>query len=337
MSIDVLAPGPDEVLIEIAGCGVCRTDLGFYYGDVPTRHALPLALGHEISGHVIEAGANALWWIDRAVVVPALIPCGHCDACLRGRASICPNQKMPGNDIHGGFASHIVVPAHGLCEVDEARLAATGLALADLAVVADAATASYQTVVETRVAPGDLVVVIGVGGVGGYAAQIAATFGGIVVGIDINADRLGVIAGRCALTLDAREMTTADLQGAITAFAEARGLRQSEWIILECSGSRAGREAAYSLINKRAVVAVIGCSMDRVELRHPNLMKFHARAIENWGLPPELYPQALELVLNGRIKVTEFIEKHPLEAINEVFAAAHAGTLKRRAVLFPAA
>lgn len=336
-SIDSLSPGPDEVVVEIAGCGVCRTDLGFYYNSTPVRHGLPLALGHEISGHVIEAGADALWWIDRAVVVPALIPCGHCDVCHSGRPEICPNQKMPGNDIHGGFATHIVVPAHGLCEVDEARLAATGIALADLAVIADAATASYQAVIETGVAPGDLVVVMGVGGVGGYAAQIAATFGGTVVGIDINADKLKNIAGHCALTLNARELAADDLKIAINDFAESRGLRQSEWVILECSGTRAGRDAAYHLINKRAQIAVIGCSMDRIEVKHPNLMTFHARAFETAGLAPELYPQALEFVLNGRVKVTEFIEKHPLDEINEVFAAAHAGSLKRRAVLVPPA
>jgi len=335
--IDSLSPGPDEVVVEVAGCGVCRTDLGFYYDGTPTRHPLPLALGHEISGHVIEAGANALWWIDRAVVVPALIPCGHCDVCHSGRPEICPNQKMPGNDIHGGFASHIIVPAHGLCEVDEVRLAATGIALADLAVIADAATTSYQAVIETGVAPGDLVVVMGVGGVGGYAAQIAATFGGTVVGIDINADKLANIASRCALTLNARELSADDLKTAITTFAESRGLRQSEWVILECSGTRSGREAAYHLINKRAQIAVIGCSMDRVEVKHPNLMTFHARAFETPGPAPELYPQALEFVLNGRVRVTEFIEKHPLGEINDVFAAAHAGILKRRAVLVPPA
>ena len=80
---------------------------------------------------------------------------------------------MPGNDIHGGFATHIVVPAHGLCAVDEARLAAAGIELADLSVIADAVTTPYQAVVQAGVAAGDLVIVNGVGGVGGYAAQIA--------------------------------------------------------------------------------------------------------------------------------------------------------------------
>jgi 6-hydroxycyclohex-1-ene-1-carbonyl-CoA dehydrogenase len=334
---DTLSPGSDEVLVEIAGCGVCHTDLGYYYDGVRTKHELPLTLGHEISGHVIETGTNTLGWIDRAVIVPAVIPCGHCDACRRGKATICPNQKMPGNDIHGGFATHIIVPARGLCEVDEARLAATGIDLADLSVIADAVTTPYQAVVQAGVSAGDLVVVNGVGGVGGYAAQIAAVMGGTVVAIDVNDDKLSAVASQgAALTLNARQMNQRDIKGAIQAFAKQRGLRQSEWIIFECSGTKVGQETAFSLLNHGATLAVVGFTMDKVEIRLSNLMAFHARAIGNWGCPPELYPKALEFVLNGRVKVTPFVEKHPLDEINQVFAAVHSGALKRRAVLVPA-
>jgi len=334
---DTLSPGPDDVLVEIAGCGVCHTDLGYYYDGVRTKHALPLTLGHEISGHVIETGSNALWWTDHAVIVPAVIPCGHCDACRRGKATICPNQKMPGNDIHGGFATHIVVPAHGLCSVDEERLRATGIDLADLSVIADAVTTPYQAVVQAGVTSGDLVIVNGVGGVGGYAAQIAAVMGGVVVAIDVNDDKLAAVASQGAsLTLNARELAPRDLKAAIQAFAQQRGLRQSEWIIFECSGTKAGQETAFGLLNHGATLAVVGFTMDKVEVRLSNLMAFHARAIGNWGCPPDLYPKALELVLNGRVKVTPFVEKHPLDEINQVFEAVHAGALKRRAVLVPA-
>jgi 6-hydroxycyclohex-1-ene-1-carbonyl-CoA dehydrogenase len=334
---DTLSPGPDEVLVEIAGCGVCHTDLGYYYDGVRTKHELPLTLGHEISGHVVETGANALGWIDRAVIVPAVIPCGHCDACRRGKATICPHQKMPGNDIHGGFATHIIVPAHGLCAVDEERLAATGIDLADLSVIADAVTTPYQSVVQAGVSPGDLVIVNGVGGVGGYAAQIAAVMGGTVVAIDVNDDKLAATASQgAALTLNAKQMAPRDLKAAIQAFAKQRGLRQSEWIIFECSGTKAGQETAFSLLNHGATLAVVGFTMDKVEIRLSNLMAYHARAIGNWGCPPELYPKALELVLNGRIKVAPFVEKHPLDEINQVFEAVHNGALKRRAVLVPA-
>ena len=336
VKIDALSPGPDEVVVEITGCGVCHTDLGYYYDGVRTKHDLPLTLGHEISGRVVDAGANASSWIGRAVIVPAVIPCGRCDVCRRGRATICPHQKMPGNDIHGGFATHILVPAHGLCAVDERRLQSVGIDLAYLSVIADAVTTPYQAVVQAGVTDGDLVVVNGIGGVGGYAAQIATAFGGTVAAVDVSEEKLKAIAGKgAALTLNVRQMTPRDLKGEIANFAKERGLRQTEWIIFECSGTRAGQEAAFGLLNSGATLCVIGFTMDKVEIRLSNLMAYHARAIGNWGCPPELYPKALELVLEGRVKVTPFVEKHPLSEINQVFEAAHAGALKRRAVLVP--
>lgn len=326
----------DEVLVEIAGCGVCHTDLGYFYDGIRTKHQLPLTLGHEISGHVVDVGSDALWFADRAVIVPAVIPCGRCDACRRGKATICPNQKMPGNDIHGGFATHIVVPSHGLCAVDEHRLEIARIDLADLSVIADAVTTPYQAVVQAGVTEGDLVIVNGVGGVGGYAVQIATAFGGTVVAIDVNEEKLGtIVAQGAAMTLNAQQMTPRDMKSAIQAFAKERGLRQSEWIIFECSGTRAGQETAFGLLNHGATLAVVGFTMDKVEVRLSNLMAFHARAIGNWGCPPELYPDALELVLSGRVKVAPFVEKHPLSEINQVFEAAHAGALKRRAVMIP--
>ena len=88
---------------------------------------------------------------------------------------------MPGNDIQGGFASHILVPARGLCPVDEQKLKAAGLALPDISVVADAVTTPYLAAVQAEVESGDLAIVIGIGGVGGYAVQIASALGATVV------------------------------------------------------------------------------------------------------------------------------------------------------------
>ena len=149
---DALA-GTGEVVIAVAGCGVCHTDLGYYYDGVRTNQPLPLALGHEVSGMVIAAGAGSEHWIGKSVIVPAVLPCGQCDLCQRGLGTICRCQKMPGNDIQGGFASHIVVPSRGLCEVDEARLAKAGLTLGQVSIVADALTTPYQAVRRSGVGP----------------------------------------------------------------------------------------------------------------------------------------------------------------------------------------
>jgi 6-hydroxycyclohex-1-ene-1-carbonyl-CoA dehydrogenase len=333
---DPLPLAPGEVAVEIAGCGVCHTDLGYFYDGVRLNHPLPLALGHEVAGRVVAAGDGAGSWTGRAVIVPAVIPCGECEACRRGRPNICRNQKMPGNDIQGGFGTHIVVPARGLCPVDEARLAKAGLSLAEVSVVADALTTPYQAVVRAGVAPGSLAIVVGAGGVGGYCVQVANALGAKVVAIDVDAERLAAIGRHgAALTLDARAHDGKALKAAVGEFAKRHGLPSIEWVIFECSGTAAGQLTAYGLLVHGATLGVVGFTMDKVEVRLSNLMAFDARAIGNWGCPPELYPAALDLVLAGKVQVKPFVETHPLADINHVFEAVHHRDIKRRAVLVP--
>ncbi|MCF6178288.1 MAG: 6-hydroxycyclohex-1-ene-1-carbonyl-CoA dehydrogenase [Geopsychrobacter sp.] len=329
-------PTADEVVVEVAGCGVCHTDLGFFYDGVRTNSELPLTLGHEISGRVVAAGAGAEGWLNKAVIVPAVMPCGECDLCKRGKGTICRSQQMPGNDIQGGFASHIVVPARDLCPVDEERLAAAGLELADVSVVADAVTTPYQAVHQAGVTEGSLAIVIGVGGVGGYCVQMAKAFGATVVAIDIDQEKLDTIAGYgAAKTFNAREISGRDLKKAVGAFAKENGLPSTEWVIFEWSGSKPGQESAYGLMVHGATLSVVGFTMAKVDIRLSNLMAFHARAIGNWGCLPEHYPAALDLVLDGKIELKAFTEQKPLAEINEVFAAVHEQKMQRRAILIP--
>ncbi len=329
--------GDGEVVVAVAGCGVCHTDLGYYYDGVRTNQPLPLALGHEISGRVVAAGAGAEAWLGRAVIVPAVLPCGECDLCRRGLSTICRSQKMPGNDIQGGFGSHIVVPARGLCPVDEQRLAQAGLSLAQVSIVADALTTPYQAVRRAGVEPGDLAVVVGAGGVGGYSVQVARAFGAQVVAVDVDARKLQAATadGAAALALNARELDAKALKKAVADFARSAGLRATEWKIFECSGTAAGQTSAFNLLVHGATLSVVGFTMDKVELRLSNLMAFDARALGNWGCPPEHYPAALDLVLDGRVRLAPFVETHPLDSINEVFHAVHAREITRRAVMVP--
>jgi 6-hydroxycyclohex-1-ene-1-carbonyl-CoA dehydrogenase len=331
-----IQPGAGEVVVQVAGCGVCHTDLGYYYDGVRFNHPAPLTLGHEISGRVIAAGAGAEEWNGKAVLIPAVMPCGVCDLCLSGHGTICRAQQMPGNDIQGGFASHIVVPARGLCPVDEKRLAAAGLKLEDISVVADAVTTPYQAAVQAEIEQGDVAIVIGVGGVGGYAVQIANALGATVIAIDVDQAKLDNMAKYgAALTINSREVQGKDLKKTIQAFVKEKGLKQFCWKIFECSGSVPGQDTAFGLLTYGATLSVVGFTMGKLELRLSNLMAFHARALGNWGCLTELYPAALDLVLDGKIALAPFIEKHPLNNINEVFAAAHAHQLTRRAILVP--
>ena len=92
----VAQAGPGEVVVAIAGCGVCHTDLGYLYDGVRTTHPLPLALGHEISGRVVAAGEGAEGWLGKAVIVPAVLPCGECDRLQARPAQHLPQAKDAG-------------------------------------------------------------------------------------------------------------------------------------------------------------------------------------------------------------------------------------------------
>jgi 6-hydroxycyclohex-1-ene-1-carbonyl-CoA dehydrogenase len=326
----------DEALVRIAGCGVCHTDLGFYFDGVRTSKALPLTLGHEISGHVEAAGPGANQWLGKAVIVVASIPCGECDLCRRGKATICRRQMFLGSDVDGGFASHVKVPARSLCAVDEQALKKAGLTLPEVSVVADAVTTPYEAVHQSGLGKGDLAIVNGVGGVGGYCVQIARAFGATVVAIDIDQAKLDMIKAHGAdLVINARDVDSREQKKTVANFAKEQGLRPTEWFVFECSGTKVGQESAFGLMVHGSTLGVVGFTMDKVNVRLSNLMALGARALGNWGCPPEKYDATLDLVLSRKVNLKDFVETHPLDRINEVFRDIHERRLTRRAILVP--
>lgn len=325
-------PAAGEVLVRVAGCGVCHTDIGFWKDGVGTRKPLPVTLGHEISGTVVEADAEFRQLVGREVIVPAVIPCGTCDLCRGGRGNVCRAQVMPGNDGDGGFAEFVAVPGRGLCPVPRRG----PYALADLSVVADAVTTPYQAVVRSGLAKGDLAIVVGAGGVGGYAVQVAAAFGAHVAAVDVDDARLATLALHGAgLTVNSATTDFKELRRQVKAFAAARGCPDTGWKIFECSGHPGGQETAWGLLTHAATLMVVGFTLAKVSLRLSNAMAFDATIQGTWGCRPELYPAALELVTGGRVTLSSFVEQHPLEDGVAVLEAVAARRISRRAILVP--
>jgi 6-hydroxycyclohex-1-ene-1-carbonyl-CoA dehydrogenase len=167
--------------------------------------------------------------------------------------------------------------------------------------------------------------------------QVARAFGATVVAIDVDDAKLAAIAEHgAALTLNSRALDARALKAAVAAFAIEQGLPASEWRIFECSGTAAGQLTAFGMLVHGATLSVVGFTMDKVELRLSNLMAFDARALGNWGCPPDAYPAVLDLVLDGRVQIRPFVEMHPLADINRVFDAVHRKEIKKRAVMVPA-
>ncbi len=331
--IDVPALGDGDVLIEIAGCGVCHTDLGYFYDGVPTVNPAPLTLGHEISGTVVEGPAD---WIGKEVIVPAVMPCGECPICAAGRGNRCLAQKMPGNSvgIYGGFSSHIVVPFRDLCVVDQ-----RALPLSHLAVIADAVTTPYQAAIRADLQPGDRVIVVGAcGGVGVYMTQVAKALGAAtVVGIDIDDAKLqDSLEYGADMVINSRGKSPRDVQGEFKALCKGAGVPHNwGWKIFEVSGSKPGQETALQLLSFVGKLIVVGYTAAKTEYMLSKLMAFDAEMIGTWGCLPQYYPEILKLVQSGKVQVAPFIETRPMSTIQEVFALAHDRKLTKRVVLEP--
>ncbi|MCG3133471.1 MAG: 6-hydroxycyclohex-1-ene-1-carbonyl-CoA dehydrogenase [Planctomycetes bacterium] len=339
---EVAPPAAGNVVVRVAGCGVCHTDVSFWHDGVRTRHALPLVLGHEISGVVEDASRDAEHLRGQAVIVPAVIPCGRCDACRDGRGNICPKQIFPGNDIHGGFATHVEVPAHGLCVVPgftgdaDAPLARSGVSLRELSVLADAISTPWQSITRSGLRAGDVAVFVGAGGVGGFGVQLAAALGARVAALDVDDGRLAAVREHgAACAVNVRGKSAKDVRKELSAWAASAGAPATRWKIFETSGTAAGQETAFALLNHGAYLGIVGFTMDTVSVRLSNLMAFDARAEGTWGCVPDLYPSALDLCLDGRVRIAPFVERHPLASVNDVLAAAVRHELKRRPVLVP--
>jgi 6-hydroxycyclohex-1-ene-1-carbonyl-CoA dehydrogenase len=326
-------PGPGQVRVRVAGCGVCHTDVTFASGAVRPHHPLPLILGHEVAGVVEAAAPGTEALLGRAVIVPAVWPCGRCDLCQAGRDTACQAQVMPGNHVHGGFATHLIAPADLLVPVDEGVEPPDGRHLAELAVIADAVTTPYQALRRAGVEPGDLVIVIGIGGIGTFGVQIAHALGALVAAVDIDPAKLDRAAHLGApWTFNPTETDGRTIKQRLLA---ASGVSTARWRIFEMSGTAAGQELAWSLLPPAGTLAVVGFTMDRPAIRLSNLMALDATAFGTWGCSPRWYPAVVELVQSGRIDVRSFVELHPLEdGIALVTGGAHHAPA-RRPVLVP--
>lgn len=325
---------PGEALVEIAGCGVCHTDLGYFYDGVPTVSKPPLTLGHEISGKVITGDSK---WVGKEVIVPAVMPCNNCPICASGRGNRCLAQKMPGNSlgIYGGFSSHIVVPSADLCAVENKGT----FPLSHLAVIADAVTSPYQGAIRGEVKPGDLTIVIGAtGGVGVYAAQIIRALGAKeVIAIGRNPAKLErSLQYGATKTISSAGKDVKAIRDEFRAYCKEKGLPANYgWKIFEWTGTGEGQTIALELLSFVGVLVIAGYGMQKNEYMMSRLMAFDADIRGTWGCLPKYYAPVLKMVLEGKIKIEPFLETRPMSTIQKAFEDAHKGGIEKRIILTP--
>ncbi|MGP8074226.1 MAG: zinc-binding dehydrogenase [Thermoplasmata archaeon] len=301
-------PGPGDALVKVAACGFCHTDLHYLDHAVQTAKPPPLVLGHEISGVVEELGPGSSGRsVGDRVLVPSVLPCGSCEYCRAGRANICPQLRMPGNHIDGGFAEYVRVPVRDLVPLP------ADLDLARSAVIADALTTPYHAVVHrARVRSGDWVVVVGCGGVGINAVQFAAAAGANVIAVDLRAEKreTALRLGACA-ALDPVEHP--DL---------GREVRKRSGggadVALEVVGKPETVSLALSTLRRGGRLCVVGYSDSVVPIPLNRLMFFEYEIVGSLGCRPVDYPRVIEMVRARRVNLDAVVTATlPLDRIGE--------------------
>ncbi len=332
---DVGAIDSGHVAVQVAACGVCGTDLKHQRDGIPPTCSPPHTLGHEVSGTVVEVSGDATEWLGRLVVVPPVIPCGCCDQCQSGRALTCQDQTILGRDIRGGFASHVVVPTRGLCAVDPNELETSSVPLADLAMLAEAVAVPYQAIVRSRLREGEIAVFVGMGAIGGFGAQIATTLGAHVVALDIDDERLEQAVGfGASQALNVADRDPDSVRRAIHDYTRAHGFSQ-RWQIYETSGTAAGQDMAFRLLDTDACLTIIGCTCEEVTIPLGNLAKFNATALGTRGCLSEHLPGALDLILAGDVKIDPLVDRRPMSQVNDALEDLGSQRLSRHAILIP--
>ena len=309
-------PKAGEILVKVAACGVCHTDLHYLDHNVPTFKQPPMILGHEPSGIAagIGAGVKGFKEGDR-VLLPAVLTCGYCYNCRIGKENICDNMVMLGNHVDGAYAEYVIAPAKDTLHLPE------GVPLEEGSIIADAISTPYHAVVNRgEVKAGDNVVVFGCGGVGINAVQIAAAVGASVIAVDIVPEKLEL-----AKQFGAQEVINAKETERIDKVVKKMTGGGAD-VTFEVIGNPATIQAAFACIRKGGRTVVVGYTDKKVELPAAKIMFFEQEIVGSLGCRPVDYPKIIEMARTGKIKIRELVTgKFPLEKINDAFDLLRSG------------
>ena len=298
-SVPVPSYGTGEVLVQVAACGICGSDVHGYDGS-SGRRIPPIVMGHEAAGIVAAVGTDvrSVSPGDR-VTFDSTVYCAKCDFCLRGEINLCEDRQVVGVSCGeyrraGAFAEYIAVPEYILY-----RLPAS-LSFADAAML-EAVSVALHAVKLSGIAGGETALVIGAGMIGLLVLQAALEAGCARIFVaDVDATRLAIAATLGAeVTLLASET---ELISEILRLTEGRGVD----LVLEAVGRNETVATAIDCVRKGGTVTLIGNIAAQVSMP---LQKVVTRQIRLQGSCSSAgeYPQAMELVSSGRIKVAPLI------------------------------
>ncbi|GAA3583019.1 galactitol-1-phosphate 5-dehydrogenase [Klugiella xanthotipulae] len=292
--------GSGDLLVKVAACGVCGSDIPRMNFAGAHRH--PIICGHEFSGFVTKVAPDVAGFaVGDLVSVPPLLPCRKCDSCLEGHFSLCEDYDYFGSRRDGAYAEYVVVPA------DNALLMPAGVTPKAAAMI-DPSAIALHAIRRTRLGKGSRVAVIGAGPIGLFAVQWARILGATeVLAVDLNEQKADM-AREAGATMTA----TSEEQ------ARERAGKGFD-VVIESAGVPPTIALAVKLVARRGEASFIGIPHTPVELDKATFSSFLRREVSlhgSWNsfsspFPGEEWTISAELMASGVLK-TDFMITHEL-------------------------
>lgn len=326
VEIDVPEPElkPGHALVDVLACGVCFSDVKTSRGEMPFSAdlALPHIPGHEICGRIVATSPAGVFAEGELVVVHHYWPCGRCRRCRAGDENLCSELTAWMGFTHpGGFQERLAIPLDRLLRVP------AGIDPIEAAPMTCALGTAYRAAItQGGLKPGMSAAVIGLGGVGIHALQVASAAGASVVGLDVSARALEVARGLGLHALDARED---ELDSSVAPAVVDEGFD----VVIVTAGAESAYTRAGELVRKGGRIVAVGYALAaRFSLATPRLVldEIDVRG-SRYASRAEL-EAAIELVRTGRVRPI-VDEVKPLDEVNDAFDELAAGGVVGRIVL----
>jgi propanol-preferring alcohol dehydrogenase len=314
----------NDLLIQVEACGVCHSDLHVADGDWPQFASItkiPLILGHEIAGRVVEKG-NAVreFQIGDRLGMPWIYwTCGECEFCNEGNENLCARQKITGVTVDGGFAEFVKAPASHATKIPD------GLSAAEAAPLFCAGVTVYRALKQARISPGQRLAIFGIGGLGHIAVQIARELGAEITAIDTADEKL-----QLAESLGA----TNSLNAASTDITKELRAKGGVHVALVTSAAKAAYDTAFACVRPTGKLLAVGLPPENICF--PPIMmaakeiRIQASAV---GTRQDLREV---LAMAGKGKIRCHVATHPLSDVNLVLNQLREGKVSGRIALsFP--
>lgn len=287
-------PGPGEVLVEVKAAGICGTDIDLYHNRQTYHVDVPVILGHEFTGTVVQVGQDVRGFVggERVVCETAAYTCGECVYCRSGRYNFCPQRKGFGYGVDGAFTRYVKVMPALLHRIPDA------LAFEE-AVLIEPVTVTVNALLEdTRIFPADTVAIIGPGTIGLLSVLVAKVAGAsniIVVGRSRHKARLALARELGATATIDSEME--DVREAIKAFGDGQGAD----LVVDVTGASESLDQALDIVRRNGQITEIGFGAKPLGF---SLARLVSKAVRLQGVYSHTYrswERAIRLVASRQI------------------------------------